>query len=297
MAADDHEVDVAGRTLRLTHLDKVLYPATGTTKGEVIDYLTAIAPVMLPHLAGRPVTRKRWPEGLDGPVFFAKAIEPGAPAWIPRRRIEHRTGPKDYPLIEEAAALVYFAQLASLELHTPQWRFAPDGTAGHPDRIVFDLDPGPGAGLAECARVAERVRERLREHGFTLFPVTSGSKGIHLYAPDTTRTSDEAAEFARTLARSLESEHPELITSVLTRDARAGRVLIDWSQNRGAKTTVAPYSLRGREHPTVAAPRTWAEVAEPGLRQLTFSEVRERVRAQGDLLSGLEPESASGGAA
>lgn len=287
-------VDVAGRRLRLTNLDKVLYPHTGTTKGEVIDYITRIAPLMLPHLAGRPVTRLRWPEGVDHPPFFAKALEAGAPEWLPRRAIDHSTGAKDYPLIEDLPALVYLAQVASLELHTPQWRFAPDGGRRHPDRLVLDLDPGSGVGLAECAEVARLLRAILDDLGLPCFPVTSGSKGLHLYARlDGSRSSEEMSAFAKELARLLEADHPDLVVSQMSKSLRAGRVFLDWSQNNAAKTTIAPYSLRGRDAPTVAAPRTWAELDDPGLRQVRFDEMLGRAEEFGDPLADPAPRSAS----
>jgi len=290
MAGDEQLVRIGGRRLRITNLEKVLYPETGTTKGEVIDYYARIAPLLLPHVSGRPVTRKRWPEGVDEPAFFAKDLERGAPAWIRRRAIEHSSGAKEYPLVDTTAALVYLAQVASLELHVPQWRFDPDGRRLDPDRLVLDLDPGPGVGLPECAEVAGWARAILGDLGMEPMPVTSGSKGIHLYAPlDATRSSDEISAFAKELARALESDHPELVVSQMSKALRPGRVFVDWSQNNGSKTTIAPYSLRGRAHPTVAAPRSWEELADPGLRHLLFNEVLERVEAIGDPLGGMAP--------
>ncbi len=288
--AGEQTVQVDGRRLRLSNLDKVLYPRTGTTKGEVIDYFSRIAPLMLPHLDRRPVTRKRWPEGVEQPDFFAKALEPGAPSWLPRLPIDHSSGSKDYPLVEEVASLVYLAQVASLELHVPQWRFTDAGERGAPDRLVLDLDPGPGVGLAECAEVARWVRSILSDMGMELFPVTSGSKGIHLYAPLAgAQTSEQASAFAKELARALEADHPDLVISQMTRSARAGKIFLDWSQNNGSKTTIAPYSLRGRDEPTVAAPRTWDELDDPDLRHLRFDEMLERARDLGDLLTPLAP--------
>lgn len=289
MAARGQLVEVDGRRLRLSNLDKVLYPATGTTKGEVIDYFSRIAPLLLPHVAGRPITRLRWPEGVDHPPFFAKDLEPGAPQWLARHPIEHKDGAKDYPLVEDVAGLVYLAQVASLELHTPQWRFDDPGR-GFPDRLVLDLDPGPGVGLAECAEVARWAHEIVQGVGMDLFPVTSGSKGIHLYAPlDRSRSSEDISAFAKELARALEADHPELVVSAMSKAARGGRVFIDWSQNNAAKTTIAPYSLRGRQSPTVAAPRTWAELDDPALRHLLFDDVLDRVTTLGDLLAPLAP--------
>ncbi|UUT35491.1 non-homologous end-joining DNA ligase [Microbacterium elymi] len=285
---DEQLVQIGGRRLRLSRLDKVLYPATGTTKGEVIDYYTRIAPLLLPHITGRPVTRKRWPEGVDQPPFFAKHLEAGAPEWVHRLPIRHSTGEKDYPLVDDLPTLVYLAQVASLELHVPQWRFAPDGGRGNPDRLVLDLDPGPGTGLAECAQVAFWARAILADMGLDPHPVTSGSKGIHLYAGlDQQQTSDQASAVARELARALEADHPDLVVSRMAKELRAGRVLLDWSQNNGSKTTIAPYSLRGRAHPTVAAPRTWEELAAPGLAQLEIAEVLERADRIGDPMGAL----------
>ncbi len=283
---------IDGRRLRLSNLDKVLYPETGTTKGEVIDYYSRIAPRLLPHVRGRPVTRKRWPDGVGtasepGEPFFAKALEPGAPDWMPRHPIDHSSGAKDYPLVEDVPALVYLAQVASLELHVPQWRFDGAGVRQNPDRIVLDLDPGPGVGLAECAEVARWARAILLDIGLDPQPVTSGSKGIHLYAHlDGTQTSDAVSAVAKELARAIEADHPDLVVSQMSKAARPGRVFIDWSQNNGSKTTIAPYSLRGRAEPTVAAPRTWEELDDPGLRHLLFAEVLER---SGDPLAAVDP--------
>lgn len=288
MASAPQTVEVGGRRLRVSNLDKVLYPATGTTKGEVIDYYARIAPLLLPVIAGRPVTRKRWPEGVDHPPFFAKALEQGAPGWLPRRPIEHSSGAKDYPLVEETAALVYLAQVASLELHVPQWRFDEGGERRAPDRLVLDLDPGPGVGLAECAEVARWCRLVLRDLGMEPVPVTSGSKGLHLYATLTgERSSDEISAFAKELARALEADHPDLVVSQMSKSARPGRVFLDWSQNNGSKTTISPYSLRGREEPTAAAPRTWEELDDPDLRHLRFDEVLDR--AASVLAGGPDP--------
>lgn len=283
---------IGGRRLRLSNLDKVLYPETGTTKGEVIDYYSRIAPRLLPHVRGRPVTRKRWPDGVGTAAeprepFFAKALEPGAPAWMPRHPIDHSSGAKDYPLVEDVPALVYLAQVASLELHVPQWRFDAAGARRNPDRIVLDLDPGPGVGLAECAEVARWARAILLDIGLDPSPVTSGSKGIHLYAHlDGRQTSDAVSAVAKELARAIEADHPDLVVSQMSKAARPGKVFIDWSQNNGSKTTIAPYSLRGRAEPTVAAPRTWEELDDPGLRHLLFHEVLERT---GDPLAAIDP--------
>ncbi len=295
MADQEQTVRIGGRSLRLSRLDKVLYPETGTTKADVIRYYTTIAPVLLPHLRDRPVTRKRWPDGVGtaeapGTSFFIKDLEAGAPAWLPRVTITHSTGPKDYPVVEEVAALAYLAQVASLELHTPQWRFGPDGARLPPDRLVLDLDPGPGMGLADCARVAEWVRPILTGMGLSPVPVTSGSKGIHLYAGlPGEQTSDQVSAVAKELARALEADHPDAVVSAMAKSLRPGRVFVDWSQNNANKTTVSPYSLRGRLRPTVAAPRRWDELADPRLTQLEFEEVLRRVAESGDLLADVLP--------
>lgn len=297
MSAQQQTIEVAGRSVRVTHLERVMYPETGTTKADVIAYYSKIGPLLLPHVAGRPVTRKRWVEGVGtdeapAPAFFAKALEAGAPDWIPRQAVVHRTGRKDYPLVDEVATLVYLAQVASLELHVPQWRFAPDGSQGPADRLVLDLDPGQGAGLVECAEVARLARADLEDMGLDTHPVTSGSKGIHLYAAlPQSMPSDGASALAHELARALEADHPALAVSTMRKDARAGRVFVDWSQNNGTKTTVSPYSLRGRARPWVAAPRTWDELGDPGLRHLDLDEMLARAESLGDLLADVdEPE-------
>jgi len=290
------QVVVEGRTLTLTNLDKVLYPVTGTTKGEVIAYYAAIADVLLPHLWMRPITRKRWPDGVgdgrsDVNVFFAKNLPKGTPDWVQRFAIEHSDGTNLYPVADDVATLTWLAQLASLELHVPQWRFDQDGTPLPPDRLVLDLDPGAGVSLAECAEVAGWVRDALLAAGFESFAVTSGSKGIHLYAHlNGSMSPAEASAMAKDLAQGLQAAHPTRVTSVMRRTDRDGKVFLDWSQNNGNKTTITPYSLRGRANPTVAAPRTWSELGEPGLRQLEFHEVLDRVAELGDLLAPLAPD-------
>ena len=294
-AAGSQQVTVDGHTLALTNLDKVLYPATGTTKGEVIAYYAEVGEYLLPHVAQRPMTRKRWPDGvgLDGDhvnVFFAKNLPRGTPDWVKRYSIEHSDGTNDYPVANDLATLVWLAQLAALELHVPQWRFTEDGTPLPPDRLVLDLDPGEGVTLADCAEVAGWVREVLEGAGLTAYPVTSGSKGIHLYTHlDGSLSTQGASDLARELAQSLQSEHPDRVTSVMRRSDRSGKVFLDWSQNNGNKTTITPYSLRGRTRPTVATPRTWDELADPGLRHLELAEVLDRVRERGDLIADLDP--------
>ena len=293
-------VEVDGRRLRLTNLDKVMYPETGMTKGEVISYYAEIAPVMVPLIAGRPVTRKRWVHGVgtaDAPEqpFFEKNLAEHAPEWVRRGIQHHSDGDKAYPIAGDRATLVWLAQQASLEVHVPQWRFDATGEPANPDRMVFDLDPGEGMGLAECAEVARLVRDLVAGMGLETMPVTSGSKGIHLYtALDGSQTSDQVSAVAHELARALEADHPELVVSSMRKTLRTGRVLIDWSQNNGKKTTIAPYSLRGRPRPTVAAPRTWEELDEAGLRQLEASEVLERVAEAGDPMRAITDASHGG---
>ncbi|MCP2370076.1 bifunctional non-homologous end joining protein LigD [Agromyces terreus] len=294
-------VEVDGRRLRLTNLDKVMYPETGMTKGEVIAYYAEIAPAMVPIVAGRPVTRLRWVHGVGTAAapekpFFEKTLDEHAPEWLRRGVIAHSDGDKPYPIADDRATLVWLAQQASLEVHVPQWRFDADGRPANPDRIVFDLDPGEGMGLAECAEVARLVRDLVAGMGMTPVPVTSGSKGIHLYATlDGRQSSEQVSDVARELARALEADHPGLIVSSMSKLVRSGRVLIDWSQNNGKKTTIAPYSLRGRARPTVAAPRTWAELEDPGLRHLEAHEVLERAASGLDPTAALAGSGAAGG--
>ncbi|RCK68633.1 ATP-dependent DNA ligase [Desertihabitans brevis] len=292
MPAQGQQITVDGRTLRLTNLDKVLFAETGTTKGEMLHYYSEIAPLLLPQLRRRPCTRKRWPEGAGGSgrelVFFTKNLDSGTPDWVPRVRVEHSDRPVDYPVVGDVATLTWLAQLAAVELHVPQWRFDDDDTPGHPDRLVLDLDPGPGVGLAECALVARSARDLLAEVGLASVPVTSGSKGIHLYAAlDGERTSEEASDLARQIAGVLQRMHPDLVIAVMRRSERVGKVFIDWSQNNAAKTTIAPYSLRGRGRPWVAAPRIWEELDEPDLTHLELAEVLERAATMDDPMAAL----------
>ena len=294
--SDEVLVEVDGRTLRLSNLGKVMYPLTGTTKGEVLNYYARVAPVLLPHLADRAVTRIRWPHGTSDMQFFEKNLPSGAPAWL-RSVTVPSTGSRGggdkivFPVIGGLADLTYFANLASLELHVHQWTVGPDGRPRHPDRMVIDLDPGHPAGLQECCQVALLVRDRLAERGFSSAPVTSGSKGLHMYAAlpgslDADAVRDEAQQIAQELTR----EQPDLVLWKMTKSLRGGKVFLDWSQNTGAKTTISPYSLRGRERPYVAAPRTWAEIedgADEGLGQLELDEVLSRVDELGDVFAAL----------
>ncbi len=285
--------------VRLTNAEKVLYPSTGTTKHDVFDYYTRIAEVMIPHIAGRPVTRKRWPNGVDQDSFFEKQLASSAPDWLPRASVTHRSGTTTYPIIDSVDGLAWIAQQAALEVHVPQWRFVAEWTRsraeqlkpGPATRLVFDLDPGAGVTMAQLAEVAHAVRDLIADIGLTTFPLTSGSKGLHLYAPlDEPVSSRGAALLAKRIAQQLEKTMPTLVTATMTKSLRTGKVFLDWSQNSGSKTTIAPYSLRGREHPTVAAPRTWAELDDPGLRQLRFDEVLTRIARDGDLLAPLDDD-------
>ena len=307
MAAAQHTVRIDGRSIRLSNLDKVLYPASGTTKGEVLGYVSAIAETMIPHCRDRAATRKRWPDGVgengDAGSFFQKDIGEDAPSWVATGSIDHRDHRNAYPLVNDESTLVWLTQLAALEIHVPQWRFtstssSPRGegpsTRSDPDRMVLDLDPGPGVDLRQCARVAVLARDILAGMGLDAVPVTSGSKGIHVYAPlDGTQTSEDVSAVARELARALEKDHPDEIISSMKRDLRRGKVFVDWSQNNANKTTIAPYSLRGRARPMVAAPRTWRELASPHLRHLDFREVLDRVERRGDPLADLTRSSSS----
>ncbi|MCW2837714.1 MAG: dependent ligase [Marmoricola sp.] len=292
-------VQVDGRTLTLVNLEKVMYPRTGTTKGEVLNYYAQIAPVMLPHLAGRAVTRIRWPHGTGDTSFFEKNAPSGTPSWVRTATVPtsgSRTqsgeeGELRFPVIDSLATLTWLVNLASLELHVHQWTVTKRGRPQNPNRLVIDLDPGEPAGLGECSEVALLVRDRLAADGLDSVPVTSGSKGLHLYAGlDRSRTHEEVRDYAKQIAEELEKEHSKLVVSQMTKARRGGKVFLDWSQNTGAKTTISPYSLRGRDLPTVAAPRTWDEV-EAGaddplaLEHVRFEEVLERVLDQGDLFS------------
>ncbi|WP_111511268.1 ATP-dependent DNA ligase [Mycobacterium kyogaense] len=280
--------------VRLSNPDKVLYPATGTTKAEVFEYYVEIAAAMLPHIAGRPVTRKRWPNGVAEAAFFEKQLASSAPDWLDRGTIVHKSGTTTYPIIDTTEGLAWIAQQASLEVHVPQWRFVPgerSGTqeVGQATRIVFDLDPGEGVRMRQLCEVAHEVRDLIADIGLRTFPLTSGSKGLHLYVPlDDPISSRGASVLAKRVAVQLEQVMPKKVTATMTKSLRDGKVFLDWSQNNGNKTTIAPYSLRGREHPTVAAPRTWEEIEDPDLRHLTFTEVLERWARDGDLLSELD---------
>jgi bifunctional non-homologous end joining protein LigD len=288
-------VEVEGHRLTLSNLDKVMYPETGTTKGDVIRYYTEVAPYLLPYAAGRPVTRKRWVNGVGtaekpGMVFFQKDLDDSTPDWVARQVIHHKDHDNSYPLLNDVATLTWLAQIASLELHVPQWRFTDAGERGNPDRMVLDLDPGEGVGLPECVEAAKLVKAILDDMGLDSVPVTSGSKGIHLYAAlDGNSTSEQINQLAHELARSLEADHPDLVISTMKKVDRRGKVMLDWSQNNAAKTTVTPYSLRGRSRPFVAMPRTWREITSGRLRQIELHEVMGLITKRGDAAQPLAP--------
>ncbi|MGA8046828.1 MAG: non-homologous end-joining DNA ligase [Dermatophilaceae bacterium] len=282
--AQTQQVTVEGRRLKLSSLEKIMYPSTETTKGEVLDYYARISPYLLPLLAERPVTRVRYPHGTGDLSFFEKNLPSGAPSWVSHTDFDEMT----YPFVPDLATLTYLVNLNSLEFHVPQWRVGADGQPVNPDRLVLDLDPGKPAGLRECAKVALMLRERLGGLGLDLIPVTSGSKGMQLYASlGGDLSSDQVRDLAQQLAQEMTKRHPDLVLWKMTKSLRPGKIFLDWSQNVAAKTTIAPYSLRGRDLPTVAAPRTWAEVetgaAGGELEQIMFDDMLDRVTDLGDL--------------
>ena len=281
-------VDVGGRTMKLSSLSKIMYPSTETTKGEVLSYYVSMAPILLPHIASRPVTRVRWPHGVADQSFFEKNLPSGAPTWLPRVKIDDVT----YPMVDEISQLVYLINLNSLEVHVPQWTVTEEGERENPNRLVIDLDPGHPAGLKECAKVALVLRERLETLGLELYPVTSGSKGMQLYASlGGDLTSDQVRDLAQQLAQEMTKKHPDLVLWKMTKSLRPGKIFLDWSQNVAAKTTISPYSMRGRELPCVAAPRTWDEVeagaAGKKFEQVMFDDMLERLETHGDLIEDL----------
>jgi bifunctional non-homologous end joining protein LigD len=284
------DVDVDGRRLRLTNLGKVLYPATGFTKGEVIDYYSRVAPVLLPHLADRPLTVKRYPNGVDGPHFFEKNAARGTPDWmrtvrlpVPGSTMNRET--IDFVVVEELAALVRLANLAALELHVPQWRIPRRARKPRTDLVVFDLDPGAPATIEQCCEVALLLREALEADGLSPLPKTSGSKGMQVCAPVEVSDPELTSAYAHAVARRLEAQHSDLVVSRMTKSLRTGMVFVDWSQNNPAKTTVAPYSLRARDQQTVSTPLRWQEVAAGRSPSFTAEQVLERIAAHGDLFA------------
>jgi bifunctional non-homologous end joining protein LigD len=282
VAAPAVEVEVEGRRLRLSNLEKVLYPEVEFTKGQVIDYYTRAAPWLLPHLRGRALTLKRYPNGVDEGHFYEKQKPSHAPGWVRSRAISAGDRMIDFVLCDDLPTLIWLANLADLELH-PSLALAED-----PDRptvIAFDLDPGPPAGLPECCEVALLLRDTLGHLGLDCYAKTSGSKGMQVYLPLNTAVDyGETKPFAHGVARLLEGQHPDSIVSVMKKSERAGRVFIDWSQNDRHKTTVGPYSLRALECPTVSTPLTWEEVEQGEIttRDLDAPAVLQRLSEIGD---------------
>lgn len=273
-------VDVEGRHLTLTNLDKVLFP-DGFTKGQVVDYYTRVAPVLLPHLRDRTLTRLRCPDGVDGQQFFEKNAPRGTPDWVRTEEVNQVR----YVVVDDLATLVWTANLAALELHTHQWRVGSDA----PDQLVLDLDPGPPATVVECCQVALLAREHLVSLGLDPVVKTSGSKGLQVYAK---APVEDTSAFAKVLAEGMEAAHPTLVVSKMTKAVRPGKVFLDWSQNNAAKTTVSAYSLRARVRPTVSTPVTWDEVAacrQPDDLVFTADDVLPRLDRYGDLFDVLLP--------
>jgi bifunctional non-homologous end joining protein LigD len=291
--SSDQNVDVGGRRLKLTNLEKVLYPKAGFTKGEVIDYYARIAPVLVPHLRGKPLTLKRYPNGVDEPYFFEKNATQHRPDWVKTAPIwsegNHRN--VNYILANDLATLIWVANLAAIELH-PSLSLAEDIMC--PRTMIFDLDPGPPANIVECCQVAVWLRAIFEHFKLASFPKTSGSKGLQIYVPLNSKTSyHETKPFAHSLARLLEDEHRELVVSDMKKAVRTNKVFVDWSQNDDHKTTISVYSLRAREQPTVSTPVTWEEV-ERAIKKKNASllvfesrQVLERVEKDGDLFAPL----------
>ena len=287
-------VQIEGRQLEVSNLDKVLFPEVAFTKAQVIDYYVRIAPVLLPHVAGRPVTFTRWPSGVDGQAFFEKNSARHAPPWVrsvtvPSPGSSRGRETLDMVLLQSVPDLAWSANLAALEVHVPQWQVDADGAAQLPDLLVLDLDPGPDTGVLECARVAHRLRERLVDDGLDPVVKTSGSKGMQVYAPITCADAGHPSRYAKELARALSAETPDDVVWRMEKALRPGKVLVDWSQNNPAKTTVAPYSLRARAVATVSTPLGWDEVdallagGDPEHLRFDTSDVLDRVEEHGDL--------------
>jgi bifunctional non-homologous end joining protein LigD len=281
-------VEIDDRRLKVSNLDKVLYPQTGFSKAEVIDYYVRIAPVLLPHIGDRGVTLRRFPDGVDGESFFEKRCPSHRPDWVGTfPGPGDRNGTIGYCALDSTAALAWSANLAALEIHAPMAR---GRDIESPTMCIFDLDPGPGTGIPECAEVALQIRDVLDSlAGLTCLPKTSGSKGLQVYVPlNSPHTHDHCSGFAQAVAQVLERHHPDEVTSVMRKDLRPGKVFIDWSQNSRHKTTVAVYSLRARPRPTVSTPLTWVEVEDAASgTDLAFeaAEVLVRVDEHGDLFA------------
>ncbi len=292
-------VTVDGRELVLSNLAKVLYPEVGFAKGQVLDYYTRIAPLMLPHLRNRPITFKRYPNGVDGMFFFEKNAPKHRPDWFRTVTLASPGSTRgsdtiDYGLIDDLPGLVWAANLAVLEFHTPLWRVDDQGAALAPDLLVFDLDPGAPADIVQCCEVAFAVRAVMAEEGLDVYPKTSGSKGMQVYvALDASRPWEEVHAFAKKVAQRLEKELPDLVVHQMKKDLRHGKVLVDWSQNNSSKTTISVYSMRARSMPTVSTPVTWDEVQtcldarDPSLLVFTSDMVLKRIAEIGDLFAPL----------
>jgi bifunctional non-homologous end joining protein LigD len=278
--------EVEGRRLALSNLEKVLYPATGFTKGEVLHYYATAADVLLPHLRDRAVSFLRYPDGPDGQVFFTKNVPPGTPDWVTRAEVPRSEGPARMVLVQDLASLMWAANLVT-EFHTHQWLVdAPEEA----DRLVLDLDPGAPATIVECCEVALWLRERLAADGIEAYPKTAGSKGLHLLAAVRGASSDQVSEYAKQLAVEAERAMPRLALHRMTRSLRPGKVFVDWSQNAARKTTATPYTLRARARPLVSAPVTWTEVEEctvPGRLAFEAGDMGPRLQDHGDLLAPL----------
>ncbi|MFI5966220.1 non-homologous end-joining DNA ligase [Streptomyces asoensis] len=278
--------EVEGRRLALSNLQKVLYPATGFTKGEVLHYYATVADALLPHLRDRALSFLRYPDGPDGQVFFAKNVPPGTPEWVTTARVPRSDGPARMVVVQDLASLVWAANLVT-EFHTPQWVVQEPEIA---DRLVLDLDPGAPATVVECCEVAVWLRERLAADGIEAYPKTSGSKGLHLLAAVRGASSERVTEYAKRLAVEAEEAMPGLVVHRMTRSLRPGKVFVDWSQNAARKTTAAPYTLRARAEPAVSAPVTWDEVARcRSADPLAFlaADIAPRLQDHGDLLAPL----------
>jgi bifunctional non-homologous end joining protein LigD len=300
------ETEIDGRQLSLSNLDKVLYPAVGFTKAAVIDYYAKIAPVMLPHLADRPLTLRRYPNGVDAPSFFEKNVPSSAPSWvqtvtvpsISNRSTRAGSGSESvtHVVCNDRPTLVWAANLAAIELHVPLWRIgAGKKLSRQPDHLVFDLDPGPDTTVVDCAQIAIWLSERLASEAVDAPVVkTSGSKGLQVYARLTSPVDwPDARDLGHEIANAVAADHPELVVTNMRKDLRVGHVLIDWSQNHAAKTTVAVYSLRARPEPTVSTPISWDEVTQcqrtgdPALLKFVATDVLDRVERDGDLFASL----------
>jgi bifunctional non-homologous end joining protein LigD len=291
VAKQESIIEVEGRQIKLSNFDKVLYPKAGFTKGQVIDYYVRIAPVLLPHLSGRPLTLKRYPEGVEGMHFYEKNCPKYRPDWIKTARIWSPGNNRfmHYCVVEDVATLVWLANLADLELHTSLSR-APD--MQRPTVIAFDLDPGAPANIVQCCQVGLWVREIFEQFGLESFPKTSGSKGLQVYVPlNTAVTYEQTKPFAKAIARLLEERHPDKVVSDMKKSLRSNKVFVDWSQNDDYKTTVCVYSLRAKDEPTVSTPVTWKEVEnclkkqDPELLVFTSNQVLQRPEKMGDLFA------------